>query len=166
MNLSTSGITFSAFSLIVLVFLGYCNEAFRLDCRHSCKSINSQAYCNVEIYSLLISYLNVLLYAFISSDNFLIYRLLLIIIHAIQAIMYFYYLPFYNFFANFLKSAIHVFILSSCIILLVGYVLNSAFFCVLAACVLIPLVLFIWYHALCYRVSFITMTDIVKIKNI
>ncbi|OMJ91862.1 hypothetical protein SteCoe_5539 [Stentor coeruleus] len=153
------GICMSFLSIAALIFVGYCNTAFTYDCKHATStfSLHAKSSSIASKVSFLANCISILIYCFISSNNPLIYRGLLIIIHSTSAGMYYYYLPFYNKKANFIHSSIHVFVVLSCFFNIIGYYIDSTVFCLLGLLILFPMLITLWYLAINYR--------IIKIKN-
>jgi hypothetical protein len=153
MDFSTLGVLMSLGCLIIVLIIKVGASMFDYDCRHPQASIliESKANSNTDLLSISVGLLSIIFYAFIS--NFVLYRALLIVIHAPVAGSFFYYFPYYKFYVNFIQSLPHLFVLASCLIMLVGYTVNSAFFCVLGLFMLNPLFFYLWYFALKYRLS-------------
>ena len=168
MNLSTSGIMLSIFSMLILVFIGYCRVVFDSICNHSYAkvSIKSKAHSKVELKSLVSNYVSIVLYAFLSSENFIMYRIILFGMHGWICFLYAYYLPYYNFSANILGSLSHFIICISSILMLVAYLANTSLFCILGLITIIPLCIVSWYSALLLRKSKIEKKNIKAIKDI
>ncbi|OMJ89574.1 hypothetical protein SteCoe_8280 [Stentor coeruleus] len=164
----TLGLILSILCLIILIFICYCNIIFSYDCKHfnAKKSLNAKSTSDVKKTSVIINYISIILYSFISQGNFLIYRFLLLILHLIPAIMYCYCLPFYSLKANYSQSIIHVFIIVSSLVNAIGYAINNAFFCVLGLIFLFPLCAVLWFFVMKFRIGRIYSTQLSCIKNL
>lgn len=165
---STLGIFMSLGCLGVAFTIEIFSALFDYDCRHiqALASIKNKANSIPDLYCAVTLFLSVGLYAFVSSYNFVVYRVLLAVLHGVIALFFFYYLPYYNFYANFATSLPHAFVFSSCCIMLAGYSIDDAFFCVLGLIFLSPLTACIWYFTLKYRVSKIKFYKIRTAKSI
>ena len=147
MDLSTLGVLLSILSMCILTGVGYCRITFDYNCRHSHahSSIRGKAYSRIELNSLLCNYCSIILYAFVSQTSFVAYRLAMIGIHGTIAMMYYRHLPYFNFYANFARSSCNIFACVSCSLMLIGYAVDNAVFCVYGLCLILPLTLIIWH---------------------
>ena len=153
MDLSLLGILCSIFCMIVIALIGYCRKTFDYDCRHISSSIKAMTCSRVELNSLLCNYISLLLYTFVSSRNFYMYRIVMMIIHGGMAMMYYSSLPYYNFHANFVRSSCNIFAFVSCFIMIIAYAIDNAMFGIYGICLIIPITLCIWYSFLSKRVK-------------
>ena len=147
MDLSSLGILLSLLCMCILTVVGYCRITFDYDCRHSHanSSIRGKAYSRIELNSLLCNYFSIILYTFVSPTSFVAYRLAMIGIHGSTAMMYYHYLPYFNFYANFARSSCNIFACVSCLLMLISYAVKNAVFCIYGLCLILPLTLSIWY---------------------
>lgn len=166
MDYSTFGVFMSLSCLAFILVIRLSAAVFDYDCRHSKAliSIDSKASSNTDVLSILVGILSIIIYAFIS--NFVFYRVLLMILHGIVAGCFCFYLPYYNFYVNFFKSLPFVFISCSCFITLIGYSVDSAFFCVLGLVLLNPFFIYLWYFTLRFRLSKIRPDKINEAKSV
>ena len=127
--------------MMTLGLLGYSESIFNFSCSHSHAktSIKSRAYSKIELKSLASNFLSIILYAFFSSSNFVLYRLLLLLIHGLMCFIYAFCLPFYSISANYARSLSHYFVSVSSMLMLIGYCSDSSFFCVLGLIFIVPL---------------------------
>ena len=155
MNFSNWGIFLSLLSMLFLVIIEYCEAEFNCDYRHyeASLSIEAMAYNQISMSSLRCNYLSMLLYTFLSSGNFVAYRLIIFALHGPMAIMYAYFLPYFSFKANFVKSWCHANAALSSFLMIIAYYIDNALFCIYGICIIMPIVLVIWYHLLVYRIS-------------
>jgi hypothetical protein len=166
MDYSTFGIVMSLGCLIVIVILRITGLAFDYDCRHvqASASFKTKSNSSFDLLSTSIEFTSIFLYAF--DSDFVFYRGLLMALHAIGAVCFCYYLPYYNFYANFSKSLPHVFVFLSGLITIVGYRIDSALFCVLGFIILNPLGIYIWYCTFNYRISKIRFDKLHKVNSL
>ncbi|OMJ68902.1 hypothetical protein SteCoe_33519 [Stentor coeruleus] len=147
LNLGKAEICLSLLSLSILLSLSYSRILFDYDCRHS--HLKSNLSCKSTIKPDKISFF-FFFYVFLGEENFYPFRIFLIIAHIIPAAMYFIFLPYYNFSINFIKSAEHIFVSNSSLIMIIGKVYESSFFCIFGFTLLNPISLLLWYFALQY----------------
>ena len=168
LDLSVPGVVLSVFFMILISGIGYCGTVFDYDIRHSSSqlSLRSKAYSSIEINSLLCNYCSFLLFTFYSSSSFVGYRIVLVCMHGSIAIMYRYYLPYYNLSANFIRSSCHVVVCFWSTMTLLAYFIDSAVFCIYALCIILPRVLYLWYSVLIHRESSIQDKNICEINDI
>ncbi|OMJ66166.1 hypothetical protein SteCoe_35644 [Stentor coeruleus] len=168
LNQGSFGLILSVLSLLILIFISYCSTVFTYDCKHynSSNSLNAKTTSDIKKASIVTNYFSIILYCFISHDNFLIYRGLLLILHFILAIMYCFYLPFYSLKSNYSNSIIHIFVVVSCFLNIVGYIINSVFFCVIGLIFLFPLSAMLWFLAMKYRIGKIDSIQFNCIKSL
>jgi hypothetical protein len=168
MDYSIVGVLMSLACLAFAISIEICSALFSYDCRHSQakNSFKNKANSIPDLYCLSGWILSVIMYAFVSTYNFVAYRFLLVALHGIIAWSFFYYLPYYNFYANFAKSLPHVFVFVSGFIMIAGYGVDSSLFCVLSLMILTPLWFYIWHVTLRYRVSKVGISEVRDLKSI
>ncbi|OMJ91861.1 hypothetical protein SteCoe_5538 [Stentor coeruleus] len=168
LDLGTFGIIMCILSLVILTFICYYNTVFTYDCKHvnANNSLYGKTISKINKIAILTNYLSIILYCLIPSNNFLVYRGLLMIFHSLSAGMYCSYLPFYNMKANFIHSAIHVFAVVSCFLNIIGYFIDSVIFCLLGLVILFPISITMWYFFMKYRISKIRIIDVNNVEDI
>ncbi|OMJ89575.1 hypothetical protein SteCoe_8281 [Stentor coeruleus] len=161
------GIFMSLLSIVIIFFLCYCNTSFSYDCKHikAKYSLNAKSTSSIKKVTILTNYLSLLLYSLI-SDNFLIYRAMLLILHSISASILCFYLPFYTIKGNFIHSIIHMFFVVSCFLNIIGYFVHSILFCLLGLILLFPISAVLWYYVMKYNLNRIKSTEIKTIDNL
>ena len=152
---STLGVVLSGFAMLLIIVIGYCGTVFDYDCRHSfaSSSLRAKAYSKIELNSLFCNYFSILLYVFVDSASFIGYRVAMMIIHAVMAVMYCYYLPYYRFQSNFIRSSCNVFAVTTSFLMIIAYSIDNAIFCLYGIFIVAPLVFLLWYSAFNYRIS-------------
>ena len=164
---STLGVVLSICGMIIVVGLGCWTTVFDYDCRHShaSSSLKAKAYSKIELNSLFCNYFSILLYTFVGPLNFVTYLVAMMIMHTAMALMYCYYLPYYSFDANYIKSSCNVFAVVSSFLMIIAHLIDNAMIGIYGLCTVLPLTLVIWRSGMLYREANIKLILIEIIKD-
>jgi hypothetical protein len=168
MDLSSLGVIASIAACLGLALVGYANKAFSYDTRHSRArlSYKNRAQSVPDLVGLAINYKTAILFVFASDNNFAVYLVLVLILQCIPLYYYVFYLPYYKYWINFLKCLPHLFSVVSSLVILFGYIVNSADFAVFGLFLLNPILALILFTTINYRISLLKQRKTKELKNL
>ncbi|OMJ93189.1 hypothetical protein SteCoe_3882 [Stentor coeruleus] len=148
-------IVFSYFSVILSFIIAYSHIKFGYESRHShaFSSIKSKVSSFLTLYSVLIYRYSLMIYLIIPPSDYIFFLSLIGFPHLVISILYLYYLPYYNFVSNFIKTFAHTFTACICSALFISYNLENGLFTILAIFVIYPCSTLIWWSIFSHKIQ-------------
>lgn len=143
----------SFFSIVLSFIIAYSHIKFNYECRHShaLSSIKSKVSSTLAFYSVLINRYSLIIYLIIPPSDYIFFLSLIGFPHLGISIFYLYYLPYYNFLSNFIKTFAHSFTVFTCAALFISHNLGSGSFTILSIFVIYPCAAVIWWSIFSHK---------------